>query len=164
LKGAAGGVTTSVDSGRVVTVAPNGLVRLLSTHDRVLQSWTLEPGIVNARLRGRTLAVQDGVSLDVYDTATGAKRQTLPLAADEGLRPYLLDVQGELVAYATGGAIHLLRLSTGGDVALRLPGAAPWLDARLEPKGLFVTWNQMYHRRRGRMAFVPMRTIMRGFE
>jgi TolB protein len=164
LKGAAGGVTTSVDSGRVVTVAPNGLVRLLSTHDRVLQSWTLEPGIVNARLRGRTLAVQEGSSLDVYDTATGAKRQTFPLAADEGLRPYLLDVQGDLVAYVTGGAIHLLRLSTGRDVALRLPGAAPWLDVRLEQKGLFVTWNQMYHRRRGRMAFVPMRTVIRGFE
>jgi Tol biopolymer transport system component len=164
LKGAAGGVTTSVDSGRVVTVARNGLVRLLSTHDRVLQSWKLEPGVVNARLRGRTLAVQEGVSLDVYDTATGAKTQTFPLAADEGLRPYLLDIQGDLVAYATGGAIHLLRRSTGRDVALRLPGAAPWLDARLEPKGLFVTWNQMYHRRRGRMAFVPMRTVVRGFE
>jgi TolB protein len=164
LKGAAGGVTTSVDSGRVVTVAPNGLVRLLSTHDRVLQSWTLEPGVVNARLRGRTLAVQEGVSLGVYDTATGAKRQTFPLAADEGLRPYLLDVQGDLVAYATGGAIHLLRLSDGRDRALDLPGAAPWLDARLEPKGLFVTWNQMYHRRRGRMAFVPMRGVLRGFE
>lgn len=164
LRGAAGGVTTSVDAGRVVTVAPNGVVRLLSTHDRVLRKWTLGPGIVTARLRGRTLAVQDGASLDVYDAATGAKKQTLPLAADEGLPPFLLDVQSDLVVYATGGAIHLLRLSDGRDVALELPGAAPWLDARLEARGLFVTWNQMYHSRPGRMAFVPMQAVLRGFE
>ena len=164
LRGAAGGVTTSVDSGRVVTVASNGLVRLLSTHDRVLRSWTLDPGVVTARLRGRTLAVQQGSSLEVYNAATGAKRQTLPLAADEGLSPFLLDVHGDLVAYATGGAIHLLRLSDGRDRALDLPGAAGPLDARLEQGGLFVTWNQMYNRRRGRMAFVPMRAVIGGFE
>jgi hypothetical protein len=29
---------------------------------------------------------------------------------------------------------------------------------------LFVTWNQMYRRRPGRMAFVPMRTVLQGFE
>lgn len=102
--------------------------------------------------------MQLGVSLDVFD-ATGEKKKTLPLAADEGLSPYLLDVQGDLAAYATGGAIHLLRLSTGRDAALAIPGAAPWLDARLEPSGLFVTWNQMYHRRQGRLAFVPLRIV-----
>jgi hypothetical protein len=164
LRSAAGGVTTSVDAGRVVTVASNGVVRLLSTHDRVLRKWTLGPAILTATLRGRTLAVQHGASLDVYNTATGAKRQTLPLVADEGVPPLLLGIQGDLAAYATGGAIHLLRLSDGRDVALDLPGAAPWLDARLEPSGLFVTWNQMYRRRPGRMAFVPMPAVLRGFK
>ncbi len=164
LSGAAGGITRSVDAGRVLTAAPNGLVRLLSTRGGVLRTWRLRRGIVNARLRGRTLAVQHDVSLDVYDAATGAKRQTRPLASDEGLRPFLLDVQGDLVVYATGGAIHLLRLSDGRDVALDLPGAAPWLDARLEPTGLFVTWNQMYAHRPGRMAFVPLRTVIQGFD
>lgn len=164
LPGSAGGVTTSVDAGRVLTVARNGLVRLHSTRGRVLRSWALGRGIVNARLRGRALAVQHGQSLDVYDTSTGAKRQTLPLASHGGSRPFLLDVQRDLVVYVTGGAIHLLRVSDGRDVALDLPGAAPWLDARLEPSGLFVTWNQMYNRRPGRMAFVPVRTVLRGFE
>jgi Tol biopolymer transport system component len=164
LTGAAGGVTTSVDAGRVLTVAPNGLVRMFSTRGRVLRTWRLGPGIINARLRGRALAVQHGQSLDVYDTSTGAKRQALPLASDGGSRPFLLDVQRDLVVYATGGAIHVLRLSDGRDLAVDLPGAAPWLDARLEPSGLFVTWNQMYNRRPGRMAFVPMRTVLRGFE
>jgi Tol biopolymer transport system component len=157
LGNAAGGVTTSVDAGRILTVARNGLV--LSTNDRVLRSWSLGRGIVNARLRGRTLAVQHGSSLDTYDTTTGEKRQTLPLVTDEGLNPHLLDVQDDLVTYATGGAIHLLRLSTGRDVALDLPGAAPWLDARLEPTGLFVSWNKMWDRRPGRLAFVSLRDI-----
>jgi Tol biopolymer transport system component len=164
LTGAAGGATMAVDAGRVLTASPGGLVRILSTRDRVLRSWSLGPGVVNARLRGRTLAVQRDVSLDVFDASTGEKRKTLPLAADEGIRPYLLDVQGDLAVYVTGGAIHLLRVSSGRDAALAIPGAAPWLDARLEPSGLFVTWNQMYHRRRGRMAFVPMRTVVRAFD
>jgi Tol biopolymer transport system component len=163
LKKAAGGSTISVDAGRVLTLAPNGVVRLLSTQDRLLRTWRLGRHVVNARLRGRTLAVQEANTLDIYDTVNGAKRQTLPLAADEGLPPYLLDVQGDLAAYATGGAIHLLRLSDGRDVALALPRAAPWLDARLERGGLFVSWNRMYDRRPGRLAFIPMRTVMRGF-
>ena len=163
LRNAAGGATASVDAGRVLTVGRNGNVRLLSTRDHVLRSWKLARGIVNARLRGRELAVQHRRSLDVYDTSTGAKTQTLPLASDGGSRPFLLDVQGDLVVYATGGAIHLVRLSDGRDVALDLPGAAPWLDARLEARGLFVTWNQMFNPRPGRMAFVPMRAVLQGF-
>ena len=159
LHSAAGGITTAVDAGRVLTVASNGLVRILSTQDRVLRSWSLGYEVVNARLRGRTLAVQHGLSLDVFDASTGEKKWTLPLAANEGLKPYLLDVQGDLATYVTGGAIHLLRLSTGRDAALAIPGAAPWLDAHLEPSGLFVTWNQMYRRRRGRLAFVPLKTV-----
>jgi Tol biopolymer transport system component len=158
---AAGGVTAAVDAARVVTVAPRGLVRLLSTHDRVLRTWSLDAGIVNVGLSGRALAVQHGESLDVYDTSTGAKKQTRPLASDGGSRPFLLDVQRDLVVYATGGAIHLLRLSDGRDLALDLPGAAPWLDARLEPAGLFVSWNKMYDRRPGRLTFVPMQAVRR---
>jgi hypothetical protein len=159
LQGAAGGVTMAVAAGRVLTVAPNGFVRIVSTRDRVLRGWSLGYEVVNARLRGRTLAVQHGVSLDVFDASTGEKRWTLPLAANEGLKPYLLDVQGDLATYVTGGAIHLLRLSTGRDAALAIPGAAPWLEARLEPSGLLVTWNQMYRGRRGRLAFVPLKTV-----
>jgi hypothetical protein len=102
--------------------------------------------------------VQRGTTLDTYDTATGAHTRTRSLAADEG-PTFLLDVQGDLAVYATGGAVHLLRLSSGRDVALRLPGAAPTLDAHLEPAGLFVSWNTMYNRRLGRVGFVPLRVV-----
>jgi Tol biopolymer transport system component len=158
LIGANGGVTTAVDAGKVLTVARDGLVRILSTNGSVRRSWNLGEGIVTGRLRGRTLAVQRGTTLDTYDTATGAHTRTCSLAADEG-PTFLLDVQGDLVVYATGGAVHLLRLSSGRDVALRLPGAAPTLDVHLEPAGLFVSWNTMYNRRLGRLGFVPRRVV-----
>jgi Tol biopolymer transport system component len=158
LTGANGGVTTAVDAGKVLTVARNGLVRILSTSGSVLRSWSLGEGIVTGRLRGKTLAVQRGTTLDTYDTATGAHTRTRSLAADEG-PAFLLDVQGDLVVYATGGAVHLLRLSSGRDVALRLPGAAPTLDAHLEPAGLFVSWNKIYDLRLGRLGFVPLRVV-----
>ena len=155
LPGVDGGITAAVDAGRVLTVAPGGIVRILSTRGSVLRQWTLGPGIDEATLRGRRLALQRGASLSLYDTATGAKRETRQLVSDEG-PPYLLDVQGNLATYVTSGAVHLLRLSDGLDLALALPRAAPPLDARLEPKGLFVLWNRMYDRRPGRLAFVSL--------
>jgi Tol biopolymer transport system component len=160
LSGAEGGVTAAVDAGRVVTVAPGGLVRLLATSGKLLRSWTLGGGIVEARLRGRTLAVQRGTSVALYDTITGAETVMRALVRDEG-SAMLLDVQGDLVAYATGGAIHLLRPSDGRDLALALPRAAPPLDAELEPTGLFVSWTRMFDRRPGRVAFVPLGAMER---
>ena len=154
------GITTAVDGGRVVAVpATGGIVRLLSLRGRVLRSWSVGEKVVSARLRGRVLAVQHEATVDVYDTKTGAKRQSRELRTDGGPPPILLGVQGDLVVYATGGAIHLLRLSDGRDKALLIPGAAPWLDASLEPGGLFVSWNKMHDRRPGRVAFIPLGTI-----
>jgi hypothetical protein len=157
LSGADGGVTAAVDAGRVVTVAP-GVVRLLAMSGKLLRSWTLGGGIVDARLRGRTLAVQRGTSVALYDTTTGAETAMGALVRDEG-SAMLLDVQGDVVAYATGGAIHLLRPSDERDLALALPRAAPPLDGELEPTGLFVSWTRMFDHRPGRVAFVPLRAI-----
>jgi hypothetical protein len=134
-------------------------VRILTLGGRELRSWNLGEGVVTARLRGRTLVVQHAETIDAYDAQTGAKRQSRELRTDGGPLPFLLDVQGDLVVYETGGAIHLLRLSDGRDRALRLRGAAPSLDARLEPAGLFVSWNKMYDRRPGRLAFIPLRVV-----
>ena len=159
LSAAAGGVTAAVDTGRVLTVAPDGTVRLLSTSGHLRRTWNLDPGIVAARLRGRAVAVQHRSSVDVYDAVTGAKKHTIQLAANEGVAPRLLDIQGDLAVYATGGAIHLVRLSDGKDRALTLPGGAPELDAGLERQGLFVSWNRMYSRRPGRVAFVSLRAV-----
>jgi TolB protein len=150
-------ISSAVDAGRVLTVAPGGVVRVVSLRGRVLRSWTLGAGIDDARLQGRTVAIQRGATVTLYDVATAARRREWPLAANEGSRPRFLDLQGDLAVYATGGAIHLLRLTDGRDRALAIPGAAPPLDAQLEPRGLFVSWNRMYARRPGRLGYVPLR-------
>jgi Tol biopolymer transport system component len=154
-----GGLTAAVDAGRVLAVAQGGAVRLLTPSGKVLRRWGLGAGIDEARLQGHTLAVQRGVSLALYDTRSGAKTATRPLAPNEGARPRLLDVQGNVAVYVTGGAVHVLRLSDGRDLALALPRAAPPFDAQLASSGLYVTWNQMHTRRYGRFTFVPLRAL-----
>ena len=156
------GVATAVDRGRVVTVTRDGVVRTLSLGGRVLRSWNLGAGVGTVLLRGRELAVQHGTTVDAYDAQTGAKQQSRELRTDGGPQPFLLGVQGDLVVYATGGAIHVLRLSNGQDKALVLPNAAPALDAHLEPTGLFVSWNRMHAKQPGRLGFIPLRVLSSG--
>jgi Tol biopolymer transport system component len=154
------GIATAIDGARVVTMNRSGVVTILSLRGKVLRSWNIGAGVVTAFLRGRVLAVQHGTTVDSFDARTGAKRQSRELRTDGGPRPFLLGVQGDIVVYATGGAIHLLRLSNGLDRALQLPNAAPALDAHLEPAGLFVSWNKMHDGRPGRIGFIPLREIM----
>jgi WD40 repeat protein len=157
LAGGNGAVTAAVDSGRVAVVA-GGDVRLLATSGRVLRTLRLRPPVDAVRLDGRTLAVQQGARVTLYDTRNGAKMRTRALAADEG-EPRLLDVHAGLLLYATGGAIHVLRTANGDDRALLFPRAAPPLDAQLTARGLFAAWNRMYDRHPGRLSFVPLRTL-----
>jgi Tol biopolymer transport system component len=159
LPGTKDGVAKAVDAHRVLTVAPGGVARLVATSGKLLRQWALGKGIAAVRLQGRTLAVQRGATVALYDTRTGAKTGTRPLVSDEGDGPTLLDLQGNLAVYGTGGAIHVLRLSDGRDLALALPRAAPPLDAQLEPSGLFVLWNRMYALRAGRVMFVPLHAL-----
>jgi dipeptidyl aminopeptidase/acylaminoacyl peptidase len=156
---AGGGVTATVDAGRVVTIAAGGIVRLLTTGGAALREWSLGPGISEARLTGRKLVVQRGASLLLFDTTTGASTGTWTLARDGGQPPALLDVHAELAAYTTGGAIHVLRLSDGRDLAIRLPRAAPPFSAQLESSGLFVWWNRMYDRKPSRLTFVARHAL-----
>jgi TolB protein len=153
------GATTAVDGGRLATVAGNS-VQVLTLKGRVLRSWTFDERVVTARLRGNRLAVQHARTLDVFNAKTGDKILSTDMVTDGGTPPRLLDIQGGIVVYKTGGAIHLCLLVLGHDKALRLPGAAPELDAHLGPAGLFVSWNQMYAPRQGRIGFIPLRAIV----
>ena len=153
------GATTAVDGGRLATIAGNS-VQLLTLTGRVLRSLSFDERVVTARLRGNRLAVQHARTLDVFNVKTGGKILSTDMVTDGGTPPRLLDIQGDLVVYKTGGAIHLCLLVLGYDKALRIPGAAPELDAHLGPAGLFVSWNQMYAPRQGRIGFIPLRAIV----
>jgi Tol biopolymer transport system component len=152
LRGAQNAV--SVDADRVLSLDPGGSMRLFATSGRLLRKWSVGGHADGAVLGGRTVAVQRGTGLVLFDAVTGAKIRLRALVSDEGPTK-LVGVRDGLVAYATGGAIHLLRLSDGRDRALALPNAAPPLDAKLDPSGLFVSWNRLYDKRPGRVAFVP---------
>ncbi|HEX3256470.1 MAG TPA: hypothetical protein VHQ96_11820 [Gaiellaceae bacterium] len=153
------GATTAVDGGRLTTIAGNS-VQLLTLTGRVLRSLSFDERVVTARLRGNRLAVQHARTLDVFNVKTGGKILSTDMVTDGGTPPRLLDIQGDIVVYKTGGAIHLCLLVLGHDKALRIPGAAPELDAHLGPAGLFVSWNQMYAPRQGRIGFIPLRAIV----
>jgi len=153
------GATTAVDGGRLATIAGNS-VQLLTLTGRVLRSLSFDERVVTARLRGNRLAVQHARTLEVFNVKTGGKILSTDMVTDGGTPPRLLDIQGGIVVYKTGGAIHLCLLVLGHDKALRLPGAAPELDAHLGPAGLFVSWNQMYAPRQGRIGFIPLRAIV----
>jgi Tol biopolymer transport system component len=159
LPGAKDGVTEAVDAHRVLTVSRSGVARLVAASGKLLRQWALGKEIAAVRLQGRTLAVQRGAAVALYDTTTGAKIGSRRLVSDEGAGAALLDLQGNLAVYGTGGAIHVLRLSDGRDLALALPRAAPPLDAQVEPSGLFVLWNRMYTHRSGRVTFVPLHAL-----
>ena len=139
------GATTAIDGGRLPRSRGNGVVQMLSLKGRVLRSWSFGERVVTARLRGRRLAVQHGTDGGRLTTPRRERSGSLDRHADRRRAASApAGIQGDLVVYETGGAIHLLRLSLAHDKALRLPGAAPWLDASLGPGGLFVSWNQMY--------------------
>jgi hypothetical protein len=59
-----------------------------------------------------------------------------------------------------GIAIHVLRLSDGRDVVLRLPNEAGPGDAALVPQGLYYSYNQAYSARPGRIGFIPIEKLL----
>jgi hypothetical protein len=73
----------------------------------------------------------------------------------------LEDVDEGLAVYVAGLAIHVLRLSDGRDITLRLVDEGSEARAQLEPEGLFYAYNQAWTTRPGRLGFVPLREIER---
>ena len=74
----------------------------------------------------------------------------------------LEDFQAGIAVYTLGGAVHLLRLSDGRDVAIRPPGLGP-VHAQLEPSGLFYSYRAAGSPGRGRVAFMPLAAVLARF-
>jgi hypothetical protein len=89
----------------------------------------------------------------------GAGERTWQLI-DEGVpEPTLAGVSGDLAVYVSGVAVHVLRLSTGRDVVLKLPSLGTDTDAELTQTGLFYAYNGAYTSRPGRVGFVTLRDL-----
>ena len=138
-------------------------------------------------LTGSSLVAQTGSTVHVHDTATGKVLETRSVQVDPfktpkdpyfprqpAPAPYLLDASGDLVAYASGRRIRLLRLSDGFDAIIAEhpydPRAYefPALDAALDDTGLFyaVSWmpqsDDMWPYGEGRVMFVSAEALEAG--
>jgi hypothetical protein len=106
-----------------------------------------------ARLGGDLLAVASGDVLRVYAADAGSLRYQLPLSHATG-KPRLLAVGYGYAVYASGIALHLLRLDDGTDRIADLPGQAGPVEALLTADGLFLSYFEAYNPVPGRLLFV----------
>ncbi len=74
-------------------------------------------------------------------------------------------MDGGLVVYEAGTRLHMLRLSDGRDVALRLVGQFGYASAKLSRGGLFYAYTGSTGPKLGRLGFVDaagVRALLRG--
>jgi dipeptidyl aminopeptidase/acylaminoacyl peptidase len=110
-------------------------------------------------LGGNTLVTIENKHLQIRDAGTGRLRSSWPVGAG-GSSAQLEDVRGELVAYVSGIAIHILNLSTGHDLVLGLPNEAGPAHARLIPSGLVYSYNEAYAAIAGVVGFVAQSELI----
>jgi Tol biopolymer transport system component len=153
LAGGDRGRVLDVDHRRVLVSTDAGLLILLRADGRVLRTWPTY-GVSGAALTGDSMIVTTPTQLRVYTTASGKLLRVKPLASD--FAPARVeDASGGFAVYVRGGAVHLVRLSDGRDVALYVPGQGAVVHARLEEPGLFYAYNKTHAKKPGRIAFVP---------
>jgi Tol biopolymer transport system component len=152
----------AVDGDRIATLRPDGRLILLSADGKRLSALSLGRGIEGVQLDGAQLVVLRRATLEVYDLRSGrlARRRPTQLGVSGDVR--LEDVDHGIAVYVAGLEIHLLRLSDGRDIALRLTDEGSEAHAQLEPAGLFYAYNQAWTTKPGRLGFVPLRAIELG--
>ncbi len=65
-----------------------------------------------------------------------------------------------LLPYGDGSALHVLDVDTGHDVVVRIPGVTAPVGGAITKAGLIYTWTQTYSPSPGRMAVVPLPTLV----
>jgi WD40 repeat protein len=154
-----------VDGGRIVSLRGDGSLTLLDATGKAMRTIPSggEPPLA-AELDGDRLVVLVRGALGVYDVQTGALAHAWPLPdvpssgacrtyvseCVDGVRLRLVGAGGGLAAYLFDGAVHVLRLVDGRDVAY-----APASAAQLTRAGLFFahTAGGAYP---GRLLFAPL--------
>lgn len=149
-----------VNAGRILLLAPDGDLLLMDRRGRLGARFGFAPDLVeDAMLTGSTLVAVTRRELTVLDTASGERLAVWPIGADTGPAPQLEDLEAGIAVYSSGVALHLLRLADGRDVVLSIDRQGGPSHARLEPAGLFYSYNETHSRRPGRVAFVPFRDL-----
>jgi hypothetical protein len=155
------GDALAIDAGRVVVAATRGLL-LITADGRVLRRIDTAH-VDSAQIGGALVGSLSGRTLSVYSTDQGRLRSKLQLAAAAG-PPQLLSIRNGFAAYKSGIEIHVVRLQDASDHTLDLPGQAGPVDALLTSRGLFVSYNQTYEPRPGRVLYIPWSTLANDYD
>jgi len=154
-----------VNAGRILLLAPDGDLLLMDRRGRLGTRFGFAQGVVeDAMLDGSTLVAVTSDELAVIDIATGERRATWPIDSALGPPPRLEGLQAGIAVYATGVALHLVRLADGRDAVVEIDHQGGPTHARLEPAGLYYSYNKTHSRRPGRIAFVPFGDVERALE
>ncbi len=129
-------IVLDVDRGRVLVDRNAARLDVLSSTGTLVG--TIErPHEGSALLRGDRVALISRRTLELGDLHG---RVLLTRRVAPGAR--LEDIEGGLVVYSVETRLHLLRLSDGRDVRLRLRGQFGYAHARLSSGALFYTYDQ----------------------
>jgi hypothetical protein len=94
------------------------------------------------------------------DVSTGLRTGPWKLPVSTALR--LEDYRAGIAVYVVGRAVYLLPLAGEPNVTIRAPGPGP-VHAQLVPSGLFYSYRAPGSPSRGRVAFVPMGSVLARF-
>jgi Tol biopolymer transport system component len=145
------------DDGRILVQTGKTGVAALSADGSVLSRVPV-PALGSVILGGDQLAVSTSTTLSVYDADSGALAYQLPLGGASGA-PRLLTIGAGYAVYASGIELHLLRLDSGTDRIVDLPGQDGPVQALLTTEGLFIGYYLGYDLQPGRILFVPVANL-----
>jgi hypothetical protein len=154
---------SAVDSGRIALVQTEGLVIVLDPDGRETDRFSVStPFPRGALLERDRLFVLGADAIDSYDMRTHTKLQTRRLQLGISGYARLVGVHDDVLVYVAGIAIHMVRLSTGRDVLLKIGRQAGATVAALTARGLFVGYEPAYGgTSEGRLEFIPLIRIQR---
>jgi hypothetical protein len=102
--------------------------------------------------------VEEMLTLDLYNAATGTKTKSLPLGAAAALE--LAGVNAKLALLRGPRSLVLVRLSDGKLISLPIQRNA---DARLTNAGLFYAYNTPKSAMKGHIVFEPSAKLVARF-
>lgn len=146
------------DRGRLAIRLQGGPVEIRSVAGARLATISLPREHSQTALFGDRFLVRRKESVEVYRAATAALTGTF--RPPEGAR--LVDAEGGLAVLVAGRTIHVVRITDRRTVRIRVPGSGV-PHAQLEPAGLFYSYAVTRGRDRGRVAFLPLRALLRRF-
>lgn len=146
----------AVDGGRILLRDSARKLTLLDARAKPLRSLSVRTGPRDSIfLTGNMLVVAQSGRISALDARSGRLRHRWRLVGDA---PQVESVRGDLAAYVSGIALHLLRLDTGVDRIVALPGVGAPPSAAFSPRGLFVGYSAIDSPRRpGRLLLLRIR-------